>query len=113
MIDIIDASQNKSIVLSDDTQINNVDDAIRYMDMAEEQISNSILDFEEEYDLRQCMAEVEEYLANILPVEATKMIEMAKGKISSNYSLRTSFSRILQWMSNYCPDSISALPDYE
>ncbi len=106
-------SQHKSIVLSDETQINNVDDAIRFMDMAEEKISSSVLDFEEEYDLRQCMSEVEEYLADTLPIEAAKMIELAKGKISSNYSLRTSFSRILQWMSNYCPESISLLPDYE
>jgi hypothetical protein len=106
-------TQNKSITLSDETQINNVDDAIRYVDMAEEQISSGILDFEEEYDLRQCIFEVEEYLAESLPMEASKMIELAKGKISANYSLRTSFSRILQWMANYCPESIINLPDYE
>ena len=108
-----DSIRIQPVTLSDDTVINNIDEAIRFVDEAENKINAGYLDFEEEYDVRQCITEAQDYLASTLPGEAIKMIEVAHGQISANYSLRTSFSKILQWMANYCPESISLLPDYE
>lgn len=104
---------NSILIIDDDTTLYNIDDALHYLDLAQSKMDTGMLDFEDEYDLRQSMVSAEEYLADLLPNEAVKMIELAKGRISSNYSLRTSFTRILEMMSNFCPEQIELLPDYD
>jgi hypothetical protein len=108
-------SQNQNppiLVIDDDTTLYNIDDALRYLDLAQSKLDDG-LDFDYEHEIRQSMMDAEEYLAGMLPGEAIKMIELAKGRISSNYSLRTSFTRILEMMANFCPEQIELLPDYE
>ena len=93
--------------------VQTVDEAMRTITELEDKINLSDLDLEEMHEINMQIEELELYLAQQLPIEATRIIKDAKGLVSSNMSLRNSFKKILSWMAKYCEWEIPKLPQYK
>jgi hypothetical protein len=102
--------QNEDSLISN---INSIDEAMNLITQLEDKVNLSDLDIEEMHEINMQIEELEAYLAEELPKEATRMIEDAKGLVSANMSLRNSFKKILRWMAKYCEWEIPNLPEYK